>query len=300
VFRALLLSLVIALGAGIAAAPLQAEVIHHVRKGETVYSISRHYGVSPHLVLAANHLTAASRLRIGERLMIPEASAAIPAPAPAIVPPPAPTPALSASLPPPPPSLPPAPAPASTLSTSPSPPPSPNAPDETAAPHYLFIVGKVKQEIDSAQITPGRWRYIVFHHSGTPSGNARIFDYFHRYVRGMENGLAYHFVIGNGHGSGDGEIEVGGRWLKQLAGGHLHSEALNQISLGVCFVGDFDTTRPSKKQIAAAIELTSYLRQICGPPELIFKAHREINPRPTDCPGKLFPVAAFHKLFDND
>ncbi len=294
-FRALLLSLVIALGAGIAAAPLRADVIYKVRKGETVYSISRHYGISPHLVLAANHLTAASRLRIGERLVIPTTHAAVAA---TLVPT---SPAVPPLAPAPPPPIPTPAPPAPALSISP--PPSPvaaAAPDETASPHYLFIVGKVKQEIDSAQITPGRWRYIVFHHSGTPSGNAKIFDYYHRYVRGMENGLAYHFVIGNGHGSGDGEIEVGGRWLKQLAGGHLHSEALNQISLGVCFVGDFDTTRPSKKQIAAAIELTSYLRQICGPPELIFKAHREINPRPTDCPGKLFPVAAFHKLFDND
>ena len=115
----------------------------------------------------------------------------------------------------------------------------------------------------------------------------------------MENGLAYHFVIGNGHGSGDGEIEIGPRWVKQLQGGHLHSDELNMIALGVCFVGDFNTTRPTKRQIAAAIELVTYLRQRCGPPEMIFKGHKEINPRPTECPGKYFPLAAFHKLFDN-
>jgi N-acetyl-anhydromuramyl-L-alanine amidase AmpD len=112
----------------------------------------------------------------------------------------------------------------------------------------------------------------------------------------MENGLAYHFVIGNGNDSGDGQIEVGSRWTKQIRGGHLHSDALNEVSIGICFVGNFDEHRPSRKQEAAAIELISYLNKICGKPPQ-FKLHREINPRPTACPGKLFPAAAFHRLF---
>ena len=263
---------------------------HTVRKGETVYGIAREYRVTPQALLAANHLPPAARIKPGQKLAIPGASTAT-----------APVPSPSAPHP-----LSPAPGPA-PVSPPPPAPAAPSAPDpaavqaEEAAPKtpFLFITPRIKQLIDSAPVKRGRWKYIVFHHSGTPSGNAKIFDYFHRNVRGMENGLAYHFVIGNGHGSGDGEIEVGGRWLKQLQGGHLHSDELNMIALGVCFVGDFNTTRPSKKQIAAAIELTSYLRDICGPPTLIFKAHREINPRPTECPGKLFPVDAFHKLFDN-
>src|SRR3974390_2523242 len=79
----------------------------------------------------------------------------------------------------------------------------------------------VREKTKHLHIAPGRWRWLVIHHSGTEYGNAAIYDRQHR-ERGMENGLAYHFVIGNGVDSGDGEIEIGPRWLKQLKGGHVH------------------------------------------------------------------------------
>jgi len=31
---------------------------------------------------------------------------------------------------------------------------------------------------------------------------------------------------------------------------------------------------------------------------VIVKAHREINPKPTDCPGNRFPYTWLHKNFD--
>lgn len=162
-------------------------------------------------------------------------------------------------------------------------------------PRYLFI-DDVKEQIDGVKLNPERWKYIVAHHSGTRSGNAKIFHHFHKNIRGMENGLAYHFVIGNGKDSGDGEIEVGDRWRKQLQGGHLASEELNEEAIGICFVGDFNKSRPTKKQVAAAIELISYLRKVTTS-DPNFMAHREINPKPTECPGKKFPVRVFHELF---
>lgn len=176
--------------------------------------------------------------------------------------------------------------------------PEPEENETQLSPRYFFI-SKVKSLLDRPTVQKGRWKYIVLHHSGTPSGNAKMFDYYHR-AKGMENGLAYHFVIGNGSDSEDGEIEIGGRWLKQLQGGHVKGDALNEISLGICFVGNYNSSRPTKKQIAAAIELIVYLRQRCGKPYPILDGHKEINPHHTDCPGKLFPLAAFHKLFEKD
>jgi len=163
---------------------------------------------------------------------------------------------------------------------------------------YLFI-NAVKHLIDLPTIQKGRWKYIVVHHSATSSGNAAIFDLAHR-QRGMENGLAYHFVIGNGKDTRDGEIEVGNRWLKQLQGGHLRSDALNQIALGICLVGNFEEVRPTRRQQAATIELISYLRDKLGKPYPVFKGHREINPMPTTCPGRNFPLSAFHQIFDEE
>ena len=154
----------------------------------------------------------------------------------------------------------------------------------------------------NAPVTRGRWRYIVVHNSGTRQGNAAIFDYYHRHTRGMPNGLAYHFVIGNGSSSGDGQIEIGDRLTKQLNGGHVHSDFLNSIALGICVVGDFNRDHPHQGAAcrpAGTHQLSP--QQRCGKYDgrvAIVKAHKEINPVPTDCPGNLFPYDWMHSDFD--
>jgi len=169
-------------------------------------------------------------------------------------------------------------------------------------PQYRYLTKEIRDAIDRAPVARRRWRFIVVHNSGTRQGNARIFDYYHRYVRKMPNGLAYHFVIGNGTSSGNGQIEIGGRWIKQLQGGHVHSDYLNNISLGICLVGDFNRDLPTKEQLEALDELIRYLRvrvgKIDGKPAIV-KAHKEINPPqwPTDCPGDRFPYHWLHERF---
>ena len=143
-----------------------------------------------------------------------------------------------------------------------------------------------------------RWQFIIVHNSGTRQGNARIFDYYHRNVRRMRNGLAYHFVIGNGTSSGNGEIEVGDRWRRQINGGHVHSDYLNNISLGICLVGDFNRDQPTRAQLDSCEELIRYLRERCGKTnghEMPVRPHREMNPPrwATDCPGDAFPYRWF-------
>ena len=145
-------------------------------------------------------------------------------------------------------------------------------------------------------IAPSRWKIIVGHHSGIGTGNAAIYDRAHR-MRGMEHGLAYHFVIGNGTKSGDGEIEIGGRWLKQLQGGHVHSESVNQIGIGICCVGNFEETQPTPAQLRSFTALVEYLKRDVLRTPVRFAVHREINPGRTVCPGKYFPVAALHQCF---
>ena len=172
----------------------------------------------------------------------------------------------------------------------------PPAPAKSPASDLIFIP-PVKTLIDSAKPKLRNWEYIVVHHSGTSGGNARIFDAYHK-QRGMENGMAYHFVIGNGSDSGDGQIEVGQRWLRQIQGGHLASESLNEIAIGICLVGDFSNHRPDPRQTAALIELVQYLRKLQPDSRLKFRLHREINTKPTECPGKLFPAPAIHEILD--
>ncbi len=170
-----------------------------------------------------------------------------------------------------------------------------------SAPTYRYLTRSVLDAIDNAHVRAGRWKYIVVHNSGTRQGNARIFDFYHRHTRHMPNGLAYHFVIGNGTSTGDGQIEIGDRWTRQINGGHVHSDYLNNIALGICLVGDFNRDIPSKAQYAALDELITYLRKRVGRINRrlsIVKAHREINPVPTDCPGERFSYTWLHRKFD--
>ena len=178
--------------------------------------------------------------------------------------------------------------------TIPTPPPSSPKP----ATRELIFIEPARAQIDAPKDRLRDWEYIVVHHSGTSGGNAKIFDYFHRQTRGMENGMAYHFVIGNGSDSGDGQIEVGSRWLQQKQGGHLASESLNEIAIGICLVGDFSTHRLGPRQTASLIELVQYLRKLQPDSKLKFRLHREINTKPTECPGKLFPSSAIHEILD--
>jgi hypothetical protein len=165
---------------------------------------------------------------------------------------------------------------------------------------YRYLTPSVRKAIDSAKVQRGRWKYIIVHNSGTRQGNARIFESYHRKVRKMQNGLAYHFVIGNGNSSGNGQIEIGSRWTRQINGGHVASDYLNDISLGICLVGDLNRDLPTKDQLGALDELCSYLRdrvgKVKGRPAIV-KGHKEINPKPTDCPGDRFPLGWLRKRF---
>jgi outer membrane biosynthesis protein TonB len=166
---------------------------------------------------------------------------------------------------------------------------------------YRYLSRSVRAEIDHARVLRRRWQYIVVHNSGTRQGNARIFDYYHRHVRRMTNGLAYHFVIGNGTSSDNGEIEIGNRWRRQINGGHVHSDYLNNIALGICLVGDFNRDQPTRVQLEACEELIRYLRLRCGKIDAhyaIVRPHREMNPPrwPTDCPGDDFPYSWFRRF----
>ena len=100
-----------------------------------------------------------------------------------------------------------------------------------------------------------RWTYIVIHHSGTRSGNARLFDRIHR-KRGFSNGLGYHFLIDNGTlGRQDGQIEIGPRWMGQKEGAHCNAGGMNQSGIGICLVGDFTHQYPSQAQMDSLVVL---------------------------------------------
>jgi hypothetical protein len=162
--------------------------------------------------------------------------------------------------------------------------------------NYRYLTAANIDAIRRAPVQRARWKFIIVHNSGTRQGSARVFDYYHRHVRRMKNGLAYHFVIGNGTSTRNGQIEIGDRWVHQMRGGHVHSDYMNNIGLGICLVGDFNRDQPTRAQLEACEELIKYLQERCG--KMAVRPHREVNPPrwATDCPGDVFPYGWFGRF----
>jgi hypothetical protein len=169
--------------------------------------------------------------------------------------------------------------------------PVPVSPARAAA--HVSLPYSIKRALALAPVRPGRWQYIVVHHSGVDTGTVKGMDHYHRDVRHMENGLAYDFVIGNGSGMGDGEIAVSRRWTLQLDGGHLASEAQNKIALGICLVGNFDEHPPTSKEMESLRALVVTLMARCNLTPRAVKTHQQINIVRTRCPGTKFPTQTF-------
>lgn len=133
------------------------------------------------------------------------------------------------------------------------------------------------------------WRHIVVHHSAVSRGNAAMYDRAHR-SRGW-SGLGYHFVVGNGTDSGDGEVEVGARWREQRQGAHAGNREYNGHGVGVCLVGNLERTKPTQKQMASLQRLVGFLQQRCDIGTRSVIGHREVPKAKTVCPGRHLDLA---------
>ncbi|MFO1523245.1 MAG: LysM peptidoglycan-binding domain-containing protein [Kiritimatiellia bacterium] len=96
--------------------------------------------------------------------------------------------------------------------------------------------------------------------------------------------------------SEDSQLEVGQRWIKQLQGGHVHSDELNKIAIGICLVGNFESQQPTEKQVKTANALIDYLMQTVIPNPCEFTPQGN-QPHFTLCPGRFFPLEQMHERF---
>ncbi len=135
------------------------------------------------------------------------------------------------------------------------------------------------------------WKYVVVHHSANAQGSYDQIDREHRKIQGWD-GCGYHFVIGNGSDSPDGQIEVARRWANQKHGLHCRNGKnpdVNEYGIGICLIGNLDESPPTPKQIAAARALVAYLADRYEIPADAVGTHAELAGSPTACPGKHFP-----------
>jgi hypothetical protein len=151
--------------------------------------------------------------------------------------------------------------------------PAPLTPDAT---NSLFAVDAPSPSMEAIfqTQTPSSntaWKYIYIHHSHTTESNP--------------NGEpADHFVIGNGQGLSDGEVQMGERWEEQ------HSAA---APISICVVGDFDQNRPTPTQIRRLEQLVNALQAHYRIP-LINVAIAD-KPHSTAGIGRFFPITALRE-----
>jgi hypothetical protein len=164
--------------------------------------------------------------------------------------------------------------------------PAPITPDAAAS---LFAVDEPRS-MDAIYETKipvpaNRWRYIYIHHSRTAAGNALTL--------GQDTGgVGDHFVIGNGDGCMEGEIQISQRWNQQQSA--LPPAGANTIDpacISICVVGDFDSTVPTRTQVRRLTQLVNSLQgQLHIDPSQVLLMQ---EPKSAAGVGRYFPTSAF-------
>jgi N-acetylmuramoyl-L-alanine amidase len=116
---------------------------------------------------------------------------------------------------------------------------------------------------------------IIIHHSATTSGSPQAFAHYHVAVNGWP-GISYHYVIGQ-----DGAIFK----CQPATSITWHAKGANGHGLGICLVGNFDTQKPTEKQLAALVWLCRTCLQ-AYPTIRHILGHREVPGTKKSCPGK--------------
>lgn len=132
---------------------------------------------------------------------------------------------------------------------------------------------------------PNRWSSIYIHHSKTPALP-------HSSPAQGAAGFGDHFVITNGRGSVDGEIQLTQRWnLQQSADPAPGLASVDGACISICVIGDFDSTAPTPTQLRRLEHLTQVLQEHFRIPATqvwLFDA-----PGSAAGVGKFFPSSAF-------
>lgn len=164
--------------------------------------------------------------------------------------------------------------------------PAPITPDAASS---LFAVDEPRS-MDAiyetrTPVPANRWKYIYIHHSRTPAGNALTLGQ-------ATGGIGDHFIIGNGDGCMDGEIQISQRWNEQLpAAPPAGANMIDPACISICVVGDFDSTVPTPTQIRRLTQLVNSLQGQLHVEESKVLLMQE--PKSAAGVGRYFPTSAF-------
>ena len=133
-------------------------------------------------------------------------------------------------------------------------------------------------------------KYIILHHSltkdsGTVSWGA-IRDYHTRTLGWTD--IGYHAGI---ELVGDNYEILLGRMLNVPG---AHTKGMNHLSLGICFIGNFDISPVPREQWDKGVQLVKSLKEIFNIPINHVQGHRDYA-NYKSCPGKQFDMNQFRK-----
>lgn len=137
-----------------------------------------------------------------------------------------------------------------------------------------------------------QWEKIVIHSLGEKEVSLSNLERHHKKILGFQEGVAWHFLIGDGSALENGEIYPTNRWEKQLLGKAFrqHSE---EGALHICLLGKEDTPA-SKEQLKALDELLTMLLNRHSSAEIY--AHSALEPTPRPCPGEKISLLHWQQL----
>jgi hypothetical protein len=166
--------------------------------------------------------------------------------------------------------------------------PAPLTPDSTSS-LFALDTPEAMDAVFQTKVSPKatRWKYIYVHHSRLPNGNALT-------LAAEPGGLTDHFVIGNGDGAIDGEIQIGQRWNQQdSASPPRGATQIDPNCISICLVGDFDHAVPTATQLRRLTQLVTALQGRFDIPAgqvlLLNQANSQAGM------GQYFPATAFRE-----
>ena len=131
-------------------------------------------------------------------------------------------------------------------------------------------------------------KFIILHHSATEDSRTFSWNAIRQYhLNKGYSAIGYHYgieLVGNRY-----EILIGR--LPTEAGAHCRG--MNRVSIGICFIGNFDLEEPPPEQLIVGRGLVRYLMQIFNIDKDHIKGHRDFSSK--TCPGKCFPLGEFVK-----
>jgi N-acetylmuramoyl-L-alanine amidase len=132
-----------------------------------------------------------------------------------------------------------------------------------------------------------QWSHIILHHSLTDDGATVSWQAIRRYHVQEKHwdDIGYHYGIE----LINGEYEVlVGRDINRVG---AHTVTMNQLAIGICFVGNFDVTIPPEAMLKRGV---AFVASLCEQHNIMpdnIVGHRFYAPK--SCPGNNFDLTSF-------